>query len=86
MAGCYGIVVGGLRMSHAVCGMDLHQTVFVAQLFIFLLQKPLLFPFCPRLERGLGGVKKLPSGCRDGLQEAPTLAGGSSKATGLRDS
>ena len=73
-------------MSHAVGGMYLHQVVFVAHLFIFLLQKPLLFPFCPRLERGLRGVKKLPSGYRDGLQEALRLVGGSSKATGLRGS
>ena len=62
------------------------QYLLLVYLLIFSLQKPLLFPFCPRLERGLGGVKKLPSGCRDGLQEALTLAGGSSKATGLRGS
>ena len=38
--------------------------------FFFLLQKALLFPFGPRLERGLQGVKKLPSDCREGLQAA----------------
>ena len=37
--------------------------------FILLLQKA-LFPFGPRLERGLQDVKKLPSSCREGLQEA----------------
>ena len=41
----------------------------------FLLQKALLFPFGPRLERGLQGVKKLPSGCREGLQAALMLGG-----------
>ena len=42
----------------------------------FLLLKVLLFPFGPRLGRGLQGVKKLPSSCREGLQaEALTLAG-----------
>ena len=43
--------------------------------FFFLLQKALLFPFGPRLERGLQGVKKLPSGCREGLQAALMLGG-----------
>lgn len=38
-----------------------------------MLQKALLFPFGPRLERGLQGVKKLPSGCREGLQAALML-------------
>ena len=32
-----------------------------------------MFPFGPRLERGLQGVNKLPRGCREGLQ-AETLA------------
>ena len=41
----------------------------------FLLQKALLFPFGPRLERGLQGVKKLPRGCREGLQAALMLGG-----------
>jgi len=36
----------------------------------FYAAKALLFPFAPRLERGLQGVKKLPSGCREGLQAA----------------
>ena len=31
-----------------------------------MLQTVLLFPFGPRLERGLQGVKKLPSGCSTG--------------------
>ena len=45
-------------------------------LFIyFMLQKALLFPFGPRLERGLQDVKKLPSGCREGLQAALMLGG-----------
>ena len=44
-------------------------------LFFFMLQKALLFPFGPRLERGLQGVKKLPSGCREGLQAALMLGG-----------
>ena len=48
-----------------------------------LLQKALLFPFGPRLERGLQGVKKLPSGCREGLQAALMLWG-FSMATGLQ--
>ena len=48
----------------------------VQNLFFFLLLKALLFPFGPRLGRGLQGVKKLPSGCREGLQaEALTLVG-----------
>ena len=47
-----------------------------AESFFFLLLKALLFPFGPRLGRGLQGVKKLPSGCREGLQaEALTLVG-----------
>ena len=40
-----------------------------------MLQKPLLFPFGPRLERGLQHVKKLPSGYREGLQAALILGG-----------
>ena len=48
----------------------------VQNLFFFLLLKALLFPFGPRLGRGLQGVKKLPSGCREGLQvEALALWG-----------
>ena len=43
--------------------------------FFFMLQKALLFPFGPRLEGGLQGVKKLPSGCREGLQAALMLGG-----------
>ena len=43
--------------------------------YYYLLQKALLFPFGPRLERGLQGVKKLPSGCREGLQAALMLGG-----------
>ena len=43
--------------------------------FFFMLQKALLFPFGPRLEGGLQGVKKLPSGCREGFQAALTLPG-----------
>ena len=40
-----------------------------------MLQKALLFPFGPRLERGLQDVKKLPSSCREGLQAALMLGG-----------
>ena len=40
-----------------------------------MLQKALLFPFGPRLERGFQGVKKLPSGCREGLHAALMLGG-----------
>ena len=44
--------------------------------FFFLLSKALLFPFGPRLGRRLQDVKKLPSGCREGLQaEALTVVG-----------
>ena len=43
--------------------------------FFLMLQKALLFPFGPRLERGLQGVKKLPNGCREGLQAALMLGG-----------
>ena len=43
--------------------------------FFLMLQKALLFPFGPRLERGLQDVKKLPSGCREGLQAALMLGG-----------
>ena len=48
---------------------------FFVCLFVFC-KKTLLFPFGPRLERGLQGVNKLPSGCREGLQaETLTLEG-----------
>ena len=43
--------------------------------FFFMLQKALLFPFGPRLERGLQGVKKLPSSWREGLQATLMLGG-----------
>ena len=39
----------------------------------FAEKKVLLFPFGPRLERGLQSVKKLPSKCREGLQAALML-------------
>ena len=39
-------------------------------IYLFTLEKALLFPFGPRLERGLQDVKKLPSGCREGLRAA----------------
>ena len=42
-----------------------------------------MFPFGPRLEKELQGVKKLPSVCREGLQAALKLWG-SSMATGLQ--
>ena len=41
----------------------------------FVLQKALLFPFGPKLERGLQDVKKLPSGCREGLQAEALMLG-----------
>ena len=55
--------------------------------FFFLLQKVLLFPFGPKLERGLQDVKKPPSGCRQGLQvEALTLGSAPQKPLGSRGS
>ena len=44
-----------------------------ASFFFFFLKKALLFPFGPRLERGLQSVEKLPSWFREGLQAALML-------------
>ena len=42
-------------------------------LLFFFFEQALLFPFGPRLERGLQSVKTLPSGCREELQAALML-------------
>ena len=64
---------GPTRLSHASsAGLPALGQFF---LYFFMLQKALLFPLGPRLERGLQGVKKLPSGCREGLQAALMLGG-----------
>ena len=53
----------------------------------FLLQKVILFPFGPRLERGLQDVKKPRNGCREGLHvETSALGGAPQRPLGFRGS
>ena len=59
----------------SIVQLDISSTK-LHKLFFFLLLKALLFPFGPRLGRGLQSVKKLPSVSKDRLQaEALTLGG-----------
>ena len=67
--------VKGFGIVNAEIDVFLELFFFLSFFFFFLLQKALLFPFGPRLERGLQDVKKLPSSCREGLQAALMLGG-----------